>query len=222
MKRILISIILLFAALSVYSQTDTLHYVDSAYVYDEGDSGNMLISDFTVYNPVIFNIQRNTLVTNRTSGLAFMVGRDTPDADTAKANGSIIAGNYLEYNGEGATNVHGIMDGYNLFEIKHNKIVRMCYGIVCEGTVNTIHSTLATQYNIIQSPRLYGTTTEGQQNKKYYNNTYYNGRHLDGTYMVHFYYNSEAPHNPHATGAEFKNNILYSVIDSVVLMVGEG
>jgi len=215
------ALILIFFCVSLISsaQVDTTYYCDSAYVYTDGQSwGNALIVD--VAEPNVAIISRNSIHTNRTGGLLIMAGRDTPDADTGNVDNSIISGNYIEYTGSVATGAHGIMDGYNLFEIKHNKVVRTCYGIVCEGTVNTTHTSLATQYNIITTPRLYGITTEGQQNKRYYNMTLYNGHHIDG-YLVHFGVNIEATPYSYSTNAELKNSIIYSEIDTVVVFVGE-
>jgi hypothetical protein len=177
--------------------------------------------------PTLLTFRANAITSINTSGYMLQAGDDSYLSTANNLDNSVIAGNYLDWNGTPGTGLcHGMMAGYNInYSVKHNRINGPFYGIVHEGGYDNgnpmVNARGGITYNIFDDCPT-AIVVMGYDNPMIYNNTFYYGLSENSIGIIRIRNSNGTEIPAPSTNVKIKNNIFYSVNTVPFIYVEEG
>lgn len=177
--------------------------------------------------PTLLTFRSNAITSINTGGYMLQSGDDNYLSTANNLDNSVIAGNYLDWNGTPGTGLcHGMMAGYNInYSIKHNRINGPFYGIVHEGGYDDGNPMVNTRggitYNTFNNCPT-AIVVMGYDNPMIYNNTFYYGLSENSIGIIRIRNSNGTEIPAPSTNVKIKNNIFYSVNSVPFIYVEEG
>jgi hypothetical protein len=215
---IILSILLIISAVSVYAQTE-LTMSGKTYT---NSSDTWTGVDIPRSTPTILVFKNNSITAVNRVGYMLQAGDEAPSITSNNLDGANITGNKLVWNGSDMEVItHGIFTGHNSnVTIKYNYLDHVPMGIIRKSGNNMTNTGGGVAYNIVKGGAV-AMVVKGMSNVNIFNNTFYSDRTNTQTWrpLLQIYENTDGGRNSAAHGMKIYNNIFYTKYRTFVITI---